>query len=570
MRQKLFKISLSTMLCVGYLVPSSALASTASVGDAKMTMTKQTNDALLSALSGPASVNPSQHFKVVFGLANVKSPAYAQDLTFQYHADLYTFVQAKSLIDGVAIIASENVAPGQVRLLVASQGADHPVSGSANVVELEFASKPLSQNASGTITAKLVSLGDGEGKEFQADGSKVDVQVVVPSSGGDSDNNNNNNNNNGANTDKETGKDKDKDKDKSKDKEKIIVQLDKGQTKADVSLSQVSGTTLQIKNGQVAITIGKSIIDSILGQAGSVDGASIQVQMVPVTDSNAATTPAIDHSAKVKIAGQVYELSITLKKADSSEVKLTKFAEGLELSLPVESDVKNKNLLGIYYLNETTNQWEYIGGKFDKETNTINVKLSHLSKYAVLQYNKEYTDVPADHWAYDVLQTLSAKHLVSGVTDSEFNPNGLTTRAEFTSLLVRALGLQSQGKNSSFTDVTANDWYAGDVAAANAAGLITGVTDSTFAPNIHLTREQMAILLVRAYEYKNGKSTNASNAQNNYVDAANVSVWAREAVNKASAIKLLQGRSGGQFDPQSETLRVEAAQVIMNLLETDN
>lgn len=234
--------------------------------------------------------------------------------------------------------------------------------------------------------------------------------------------------------------------------------------------------------------------------------------------------------------------------------------------LPVEDDNADQDLLGVYYLNESTKQWEYVGGTFDQDASAMTVDLPHLSTYAVMEYNKTYQDVPAHHWAYHTIEVLSAKHIVSGVTDSEFRPDAKTTRAEFTALLVRALGLKVNGTSAPFADIHAGDWYADDVAAASAAGLIQGVSDEEFSPNAQITREQMAVLLVRAFEYKQGKAIHANDALQGYKDEAAVSEWAKAEVNKAITAGLMSGKEDGLFDPSSDAVRVETAQAIMNLL----
>src|SRR5690606_5880474 len=128
-----------------------------------------------------------------------------------------------------------------------------------------------------------------------------------------------------------------------------------------------------------------------------------------------------------------------------------------------------------------------------------------------------------------------ARHLIQGTSATTFSPNKKTTRAEFTTLLVRGLGLQASVGSTPFSDVNSDEWYAADVAAAYKAGIVTGATADTFDPNKEITREQMGALLVRAYEYKAGKPIKASNNLHNYQDGGKVSDWARDEMSKAIA-----------------------------------
>ncbi|MCY9665670.1 S-layer homology domain-containing protein [Paenibacillus alginolyticus] len=88
--------------------------------------------------------------------------------------------------------------------------------------------------------------------------------------------------------------------------------------------------------------------------------------------------------------------------------------------------------------------------------------------------DKRFRDVDEQHWAFRTLQALSAKHIINGVAADRFDPEGTTTRSEFTALLVRTLGLAKARTAAPFSDVLAGAWYAEDVAAAYEAGLIEG------------------------------------------------------------------------------------------------
>src|SRR5690606_40506437 len=104
--------------------------------------------------------------------------------------------------------------------------------------------------------------------------------------------------------------------------------------------------------------------------------------------------------------------------------------------------------------------WEYVGGDMDREKSQFNVEIFKAGTYAVLEYDKTFEDVAANHWIYEALKQLSARHIVNGINEKEFAPNGKTTRAEFAALLVRALGLTTVSSSSPFADVSNGVWYA--------------------------------------------------------------------------------------------------------------
>ncbi|MNI80085.1 Endoglucanase precursor [compost metagenome] len=131
-------------------------------------------------------------------------------------------------------------------------------------------------------------------------------------------------------------------------------------------------------------------------------------------------------------------------------------------------------------------------------------------------------------------------------------------------MLARALGLEAQ-QASAFTDVDSGAWYADAVAAVSGAGLVLGRSPEAFAPEHSITREEMAVMVVRTYEYMRGVQAESVTA-GAFSDASLIHDWAQEAVGFAAQTGLLQGRGNQQFAPQETVTRAESAQVIFNLL----
>jgi hypothetical protein len=78
------------------------------------------------------------------------------------------------------------------------------------------------------------------------------------------------------------------------------------------------------------------------------------------------------------------------------------------------------------------------------------------------------------------------------------------TRAQFAALLARSLNLNETGSNRPFADVTQDAWYHEAVYQVYSAGIVSGVTDSSFLPNDPITREQMAVMLSNAAAHRKG------------------------------------------------------------------
>lgn len=173
----------------------------------------------------------------------------------------------------------------------------------------------------------------------------------------------------------------------------------------------------------------------------------------------------------------------------------------------------------------------------------------------------DFSDVPADHWAHKYISELAANHIVQGTDEGVFNPEGKITRAQFASLVVRTLGLTAENKVP-FTDVSGR--LASDIAAAYEAGIVSGTSKTTFSPNSLITREQMAAMIVRAYEVKTGKGYDA-NEKASYKDAKSISPRLAEYVHEAAELGIMNGSTTGKFLPKNNATRAQAAKVIYEL-----
>ncbi|MBO2943648.1 S-layer homology domain-containing protein [Paenibacillus sp. F411] len=269
----------------------------------------------------------------------------------------------------------------------------------------------------------------------------------------------------------------------------------------------------------------------------------------------------------LKAGSEVLEVHMYLRSSAGEELHMNTFSEPLKLEMPYLSTQVDEELIGMYRYNDSSSTWVFVGGEIMEGRSEAAAELDRPGTYAILEYNKTFVDVPMTHWAHRTLQILSAKHIVEGMTEERFFPRAVTTRAEFTALLVRALGLAASAGDTDFTDVPDNAWYADDIAAAVQAGLVQGITDSSFAPSEPVTREQIAVLLVRAYEWLSHEEMAGGNLLSNYMDSTQVSPWAGEDVNKAILLGLMSGRGESVFDPASAANRAETAQSVLNLLK---
>ncbi len=349
---------------------------------------------------------------------------------------------------------------------------------------------------------------------------------------------------------------------------KAVVQLD-DHHRAEALVEQIRELPLVIRNDKLALTIQPETIKGWMGSVGGSDrtGTRLVVKIEPDQDS-ASLVPARTNNVHYILSGQVYHVKVSMKNAKGEETELSAKFGGVLLTLPYDSSRVDEELIGIYAYDMTTEKWKYAGRTVNPGKGMITAELESFGTYAVMEYSKTFVDVTSSHWAARTLQILASKHIVTGINESEFQPSGRTTRAEFTAMLVRMLGLESNGRAGVFSDVNAKAWYAGAVNAAYDAGLINGVAEGIFNPEASITREQMAMLLVKAYEYKHGQIKIESANSPTFADSGDIADWSTAAVNKAVAVGLMQGRGKGIFAPKSNAVRAETAQAIYNFIKS--
>lgn len=332
------------------------------------------------------------------------------------------------------------------------------------------------------------------------------------------------------------------------------------------SAQLLGSKSLMLQMGKMSVTLQPQVLSDLENLAGSKDleNAVISINLKQGSQEEVnKLLPSGQNGTKIRSVGHVGYFELSIKTKDGRINRLNSFSTPLEVALSY-NQTADTSLLGVYYRNPRTGQWDYVGGQIDEKNHVIVAKISSPGEYAVMEYQKKFSDIPMGYWANQAIQLLSAKHIINGITDTEFAPQQKVTRAEFTALIVRVLDLKESKHSHPFKDVASNVWYAGDVASAYEAGIISGLKEGNFAPNGNLSREEMAAMLIRALEYTKGKPT-ATTFEAKYGDQDQISKWAKPYVNRATEAGLMKG-TNHRFNPKSLTTRVEAVQVIYNLM----
>ena len=179
----------------------------------------------------------------------------------------------------------------------------------------------------------------------------------------------------------------------------------------------------------------------------------------------------------------------------------------------------------------------------------------------------QFLDADKTHWAYEYINDLYQQDIIKGVSETSFAPQKNTSRAQFAVMLSRTLGLSTTSESKKFSD--APDWAEKEIQALFEAKIITGKENGDFAPNEIVTREQMAAMLVRAYEFKMNTSIEVAK-EKIYQDNNHISVYAMEDVQKVNQLGIMQGKTNNTFAPKDASTRAQAAKVLSLLSKKIN
>ncbi|MCJ8014540.1 S-layer homology domain-containing protein [Paenibacillus sp. KQZ6P-2] len=197
----------------------------------------------------------------------------------------------------------------------------------------------------------------------------------------------------------------------------------------------------------------------------------------------------------------------------------------------------------------------------------VTVSRPGFSVYAAVSRTVKFNDIVSSPAASDIT-ALANKLIIDGTAEGIFSPKSNLTRAEFTALLSRSLGLRSNAA-SSFADVNATAWYANDVSAAYESGLIQGVGQNKFAPNASVTRQEMAVILHRALQLTDVEVKASNPSFSAYADDAKVAPYAKDAVKSLASAGIVSG-DANIFNPTAAATRETVAAALHQLLIKTN
>ena len=177
-----------------------------------------------------------------------------------------------------------------------------------------------------------------------------------------------------------------------------------------------------------------------------------------------------------------------------------------------------------------------------------------------------FSDVSKNDWFYDAVQDAVDMGLMAGVSADRFDPKGTVTRAMVAQILYAREGKPTVSGAAAISDVPANAWFHDAMQWAKAQGVIAGYPDGRMEPNAPVTREQLAVIL-HSYAQKKDMDLSKTAGLAGYADAADVSVWAKDAMSWAVGSGLISGRSASILAPAGSATRAECAVIFTQMFQ---
>ena len=189
---------------------------------------------------------------------------------------------------------------------------------------------------------------------------------------------------------------------------------------------------------------------------------------------------------------------------------------------------------------------------------------------AEVDVTEMFTDVEKN-WAYPGIQYCVTHGIMGGMGDGTFAPTGTTTRAQIVQILYNLEGTPAVSGTTPFTDLTAN-WYKPAILWAYQNNVVAGTSPTTFDPDQPVTREQIAVILTQyMFHVLKMERTWTPADLSTFPDGAQVSSWAKEAMQDAVALGLINGTKAPDgavyLDPQGSAARQQVATILMNFCQ---
>jgi len=231
---------------------------------------------------------------------------------------------------------------------------------------------------------------------------------------------------------------------------------------------------------------------------------------------------------------------------------------------PTEEELEEPGNIVVWYIGSSGKAEPVPTGWYNAETGMVEFRTSHFSKYAVAHFHKTFGDLDGYEWAKKEIEILAARGIIKGTSPTTYKPGDNLTRADFTLLLVRALGLNTRVV-SVFSDVRPTDYFYEGMGIAKALGIVKGTGNNMGNPREEITRQEMMVMAARALRYAGKLEEGSAEDLENIFDINDIADYAVSDIAALVRMGMVPEREGNAIRPAERATRAEAALLIYRL-----
>lgn len=240
--------------------------------------------------------------------------------------------------------------------------------------------------------------------------------------------------------------------------------------------------------------------------------------------------------------------------------------ESVQIIVKVSGTVNNNTSKNTTSKNATTNNTNKTNTTSKSNTtNTINkTEEKKETTPVVSSTSATFNDISERAWAVPAIEKMASKNFIVGKEKGRFAPDEKCTRADFTIVLTKMLGVDNETPDSSaYSDVDSEAYFSKYVGVAKKLNITAGESNNSFFPKNNITREEVMAMVYKALAYKGVSMNTDTSILNSYVDAGQIAPEYKEAVAGLLSIKAVNGTSDNTIDPKASITRAQMA-VLMN------
>lgn len=365
----------------------------------------------------------------------------------------------------------------------------------------------------------------------------------------------------------------------TKDSQSEIIEINtKVETPLQIKITDPRQITLRgdeiirVEGGEIH---SQSVASASAGTGTGGKGTPAKPEPVLIRAQQQENISSLDGQAKFSFEPGTFnkDISITLEQEESKVFGFITIspvysltAEEVSVQKPFKITItyqlpagENNQKAALY--QKVNNAWQYL--PFTREAeNTLSADIGALSPVAVLIRPVEFKDTTG-HWSKQEVEVLASHGIIKGYTDSTFKPDLAITRAEFVAILVNSSRQTlPSGTGDSFSDIPSTHWAASTIQLARQKGWVGGYPGNQFLPDQTITREEMVAILMR---YSGAGQKEDTGLLKDFADFGSISDWAKGAFNTAVDQGLIKGYQN-QLLPGDNTTRAEAATIFYRYL----